>query len=405
MPAYGAPYWLERTPAAKRPRYPTARGELTADVVVIGGGLTGAVAAAVLARGGLDVILVEAGRLAFAGTAAGLGCIVPDPSASFVETSAAAGLRTTRSAWKVARAGALDLAAAIRRLKVRCDLAPTTVVTGAADLVQVGNLRREQAARKTAGLAAPWLKPAQIETLVGTDWPGALRVDAAATIDPVRAALGFVRVAEAAGARIFESSPVRRTRFGRRQAEVVLAGAVIRTSNIYVATGSPGSLFGSLKRHVREQDAFVVVTQPLEGAMKRHTGRRNVLLTEADASPHWLRWLKDDRAMFAGAAGPPVPARRIERVLTQKGGQLMYDLSLRYPAISGLPAASVWPLRLVSTADGLPYIGVHRNYPFHFFALGLGWHGETFAWTAARAALRHFSGESRREDRTFAFGR
>src|SRR5690606_23603619 len=83
MPGYGARYWADRTPPSKRPKYPVCRGELTADVVVIGGGLTGAIAACVLARGGLDVVVVDAERVVSGSTAAGFGAVVPQPAASF----------------------------------------------------------------------------------------------------------------------------------------------------------------------------------------------------------------------------------------------------------------------------------------------------------------------------------
>ncbi len=405
MAKLGSPWWRELTPAKKRRKYPVCRGETTADVVVIGGGLTGSVAACVLARGGLDVILLEADRLADAGTAAGLGCVIPDAGPSFTGLHDALGLRATKTAWRLARTSARDLAAAIKRLGIRCDAAPAPFVTDAAYADRTADLRREQSARKAAGFAAPWLKGAELDTLLASEALGAIRVDGATTLDPVRAALGFAKAAEAAGARIFESSPVRRTRFDRQRAEVVLADAKIVTSGVFVATGSPGRLFTQLRRHVREQDAFVVVTDPLETAMKRQTGRRQAVVTEVSEAPHWLRWLKGDRAMFAGAAGPVVPARQLDRVLIQKTGQLMYELSLRHPVISGLPADAGWPLRVVSTADGLPWIGAHRNFPFHFFALALGWHGETFAWHAARAALRHFTGAAAKEDGVFGFGR
>jgi glycine/D-amino acid oxidase-like deaminating enzyme len=93
----------------------------------------------------------------------------------------------------------------------------------------------------------------------------------------------------------------------------------------------------------------------------------------------------------------------MDRVLVQRTGQLMYELSLRYPVISGLPARWSWVTRLVTTADGLPWIGPHRNYPFHFFALALGWHGEALGWFAAKAALRHFTGDVRKTDEVFGF--
>jgi glycine/D-amino acid oxidase-like deaminating enzyme len=83
----------------------------------------------------------------------------------------------------------------------------------------------------------------------------------------------------------------------------------------------------------------------------------------------------------------------------------MYEFSVRYPVISGLPAAWGWDVPVLSTADGLPWIGPHRNYPFHFFALAFGWAGDATAWFAARAALRHFKGESRKEDAVFGFAR
>jgi glycine/D-amino acid oxidase-like deaminating enzyme len=83
----------------------------------------------------------------------------------------------------------------------------------------------------------------------------------------------------------------------------------------------------------------------------------------------------------------------------------MYELSLRYPAISGLPANWGWPVPVVTTPDSLPWIGPHRNYPFHFLAMAFGWHGDGLASLAARAALRHFEGESRREDEVFGFVR
>ena len=120
---------------------------------------------------------------------------------------------------------------------------------------------------------------------------------------------------------------------------------------------------------------------------------------------HWMRWLPEDRALFAGAVGPLTPARQKDKALVQRTAQLMYEFSLRYPAISGLPAHWGWETEIVTTVDGLPWIGQHRNYPFHFFALGFGWHGDSLSWLAARAALRYFTGNARKDDEALGFVR
>jgi glycine/D-amino acid oxidase-like deaminating enzyme len=405
MPGYGARYWAERTPASKRPKYPVCRGALTSDVVIIGGGLTGAIAACVLARGGLDVVIVEADRAASSGTGTGCGVVVPQPAPSFAVTSATLGLRDARTAWKETRSAALDFASALKRLGIRCEAEPAALVVTAPTRDVAAVLRKEQAARRAAGLAAPWQTPDVLAGLLGTDRAGGLKLPESIVIDPVRATLGFLQAAGKAGARIFEKSPVKRTKFTRTSAQVVLADATIATRGVFVATARPGALFPQLRRHVRQFEAYGVVTEPLTAPMKRETGRRTTILTDAPEASHWLRWLKDDRAMFVGAPGPVPGPRLQEKVLVQRTGQLMYELSLRYPVISGLPARWSWPMPVCTTTDGLPWIGPHRNHPFHFFALAFGWHGEALAWFAAKAALRHFTDTARREDAVFAFTR
>ena len=405
MPGYGARYWAERTPESRRKSYPTYRGEQTADVVVIGGGLTGATSAYVLAAAGLDVVVLEAARIAAGGTSAGLGVVLPEPDASLRGVASSAGRRVARLAWTEARRSALDFAALIRRTRVRADLADTVLAINAATPDQGTALRKEQAARKEAGVDAPWLSAAAARQQLGTDSVGAIRLRDAFLIDPVRAAAGLAAAAQARGARVFERSEVRRTKFTRRHADVILQTGSIRANLVVVATGEPGAMFASLRRHVRRQWGYAVVTEPLPAAMRREVGRRNTVMTEAAGGRYWLRWLADDRALFAGGLTDPPSTRQRQALVRPRTADLMYELSKRYPAISGLPAAAGWDSAVVGTADGLPWIGPHRNYPFHFFAFAFGMHGEGLATFAAKAALRFFRGDPRREDSAFSFVR
>lgn len=404
MPGYGSRYWAERTADNRRRAYPKFKGQHTADAVVIGGGLTGAAAAYVLANAGLDVILLESERLATGSTAAGLGAILPQPDATFRAVEAAHGKRVARAAWQEARRSAREFGAALHKLPFKCDLAESALVMNARTTDEAADLRREQAARKATGVDAAWI-PAQTAIAdIGAESAGALRLRDTFTFDPVRAALGLAGAAEAKGARIFEHSAVRRTRFTRRIAQVVLSTGAIRTPGIVVATGGPGTVFGQLRRHVHRQIGYAVVTHPLSAPMRHASGKRTSVGMDAGGGYSW-RWLTEDRALIAGAASRPPGIRLRDRAVVQRTAQLMYELSLRYPAISGLPAQWGWDLPIVSTPDRLPWIGPHRNYPFHFFAMAFGWHGDGMAWLAARAALRFFRGESTRDDEAFGFVR
>lgn len=401
MPGYGSHYWADRTLLKRRKTFPAFRGDATADVVVIGGGLTGATAAYVFSMAGLDVVLLESGRLASGSTAGSLGAIVPELDIPFRQVEAARGLRAARSIARQTRRGALDMGAAIRRLSAQRDLAPASFISNARDAEIAALLRKEQSARKSAGLDATWLSATSANGEIGTTSFGALKSADAFVHDPVRSALAFAAAAADRGARVFERSTVRRTRFTRRSAEVLLQDGTIQTRGIYVATGSPGPLFRQLKRHVREDDAYVVVTEPLNAQMRRGAGKRTSIVSEAGDHDRWLRWLSDNRVMMAGAASSPVSSRLAERTLIQRTGQLMYELSVRYPVVSGHPARWSWKLPVVHTSDGVPWIGPHRNFPFHFFSMALGWNGDAFAWLAAKAAARFFTGETVKDDGVF----
>lgn len=404
MPGYGARYWEERT--TRRRTFPKLRGEHKADAVVIGGGLTGSIAAYVLAAGGLDVMLVEANRLASGSTAGSLGVIVPEPDAWFREVEAANGKRVPRIAWKEAHRSANELASAIKKIGIKCDLKSAPYFINAQSPDEAQWLRKEQAARRGAGNVASWMTPAAASAETALESSGALKPGVGYTYDPVRAALGFAAAAETQGAQVFEKSVVRRTKFTRKDATVILKDASILTKGIIVATGEPGQVFSQLRRHVRRVSGYAVVTEPLPAAMRRETGKRSAIVAGASAeNRHWMRWLPEDRALFAGALGPATPTRLKDKTLVQKTAQLMYEFSVRYPAISGLPAHWGWETEIVSTVDTLPWVGPHRNYPFHFFALGFGWHGDSLSWLAAKAALRYFTQVNRKDDEALGFVR
>jgi glycine/D-amino acid oxidase-like deaminating enzyme len=225
------------------------------------------------------------------------------------------------------------------------------------------------------------------------------------TIDPYRACVGLVAAAIARGARVHEKSRVGRIRVAKNHVEVLTEGGSVRAETVVVATGAPIQDLRGLRRHVRPEHAYGVLTEPLPAAVRRQVGQRRAIVEPAFEPGRVVRWMSDDRVLVHGARQPEVPARNRERATTQRSGQLMYELSLLYPAISGVPAAASWDGLDYETVDGLPFLGAHRNYPRHLFAFGSSRHGAGLAWVAARVALRHFQGEPAREDEALGFQR
>jgi glycine/D-amino acid oxidase-like deaminating enzyme len=399
------PMWLDKFPKSRRPEYPSFKGTARTSVVIVGGGLTGCACALSFAAAGIDAAVLEAGAVGASGTARSLGLVREDFDGSFQDAASAHGLRAARSMWQAMRRASLDFAAALRRFDIRCDLVPQDLLLfapGGGDGGRV--LRREYQARREAGLDHSWLTPAAVARETAVPSAGAIRTRGAA-IDPYRACVGLAAAAAARGAAIHERSGVRRIRARRKHVEVTTERGTIEGDVVVVATEAPLQDLRALRRHLRPQHSYAVVTEPLPAAVRREAGHRAAALRDGASPPHVLRWLKDDRVAFAGADQPAQPDRSRAKILVQRTGQLMYELSTTYPAISGLQPEWAWDSLHHQTADGLPYIGLHRNFPRHLFAMGQARHGAGVAWLAARILLRQYTGEPAKGDELFGFAR
>ncbi|MBA3295713.1 MAG: FAD-binding oxidoreductase [Acidobacteria bacterium] len=399
------PYWFDRFPRSRRPSYPKLRGSHVTRIAVVGGGLTGAACALAFTTAGFEVLLLEANTVGGGATAGADGLLREGCNASFHDVAAAHGLRQARELWDGMRRGSLDFAATLRRLKIRCDPGAVDLFTIAAVTADASKtLQREQLARKSAGVAGSWVTPPVTARDAAVDTGGAIRTHGAA-IDPYRACIGLVAAAETRGAAIHERSAVRRIRALARHVDITTAEGTVRADAVIVATSAPVADLRALRRHLTPYLRYAVVTDPLSPAMRRQVGPRRAALEDAVAPHRLVRWIDDARAFVSGGLQPEVPARLRERTLTQRTGQLMYELSLLYPPISGLKPAWAWDTPDYETVDGLPFVGPHRNFPRHLFAFTPSSHGAALAWTAARVLVRHYQGEGAKGDQAFGFGR
>ena len=401
---YGVSPWIHEFPRTRRPDFPRFRGELAADVVIIGGGLTGCATAYACAAAGLKPVLLEKDRIGHDSTGRSAGLLLPDPVPSFRDFAAEHGLRSARWVFETWRVGAREGAALLRRLGIACALEPLDVLV-AADREHEKALRRDYDARLGAGLAVAWLAQKQIRKSANLDDVGGIRTRDGFSFDPYRACVGLATLAVKGRARVFERSAVTKVRAGRKEVEIVLDGGRIRAASVVVTTGSATAEFAPLQRHFMRRETYLALTDPLPAVMRRQLGDPSLAIRDSRLPPRRLRWTPDDRLLLAGGDQDEQLARTRDVVLVQHTGDLMYGLLTMYPAIAGLRPAFGWHASYGETADRLMYIGAHRNYPRHVFALGGTPDSATGAFVTAHMLLRAIQGSPEKGDEMFGWTR
>jgi len=266
-------------------------------------------------------------------------------------------------------------------------------------------LRREHTARDEAGVVSRWLTDRQARTATNLDAIAALRLRDGFAVDPYRACIALATAASRRGAMFAEKSVVRKVNPGRKSVDVTTTDAVVRAETVIVTTGIATTEFKPLRRHFKRRETYLVMTAAVPPAVRKQLITAGATARDLRTPHHRIRWTPDHRIIVSGADQEETPERTRDTLLVQRTGQLMYELLMMYPAISGLQPQYGWHLPYGETADGLMYIGPHRNYPRHLFALGGGGDSIAGAFVAARILARAAKGQMDKADEVFSWTR
>lgn len=380
-------------------------GEHGTGVAVVGGGLTGALVAHAFASAGISTTVLEAAAVGRGSTAASSALLLKEPDLELAKLADRYGLRSSRRIWQLSHQSVDQLVALLKRLRIRCDLHTRDPVYYATSAEAAERLRRECELRVRSGFDAEWLGPAQLRRLTGITAHGAILSRGSAQLDPYRACIGILRAAATAGADVFEQSEVRRIERAHNRVRIRTRRGTLHADHVVIATGYATSRFRPLAGRFRMYRTYVVVTEPIGSAGRHDLGLSNVMLWDTERPYHYARWTPKHRLLLGGEDRLIRPGQRRRQQLRTASRDLRAYFETQLPALAAVRTEFAWQGLFAMTADGLPYIGPHRRYPRHWFALGYGGNGMTFGFLAARLLLERWQGVTSRDHALFEFGR
>jgi glycine/D-amino acid oxidase-like deaminating enzyme len=401
---HGLPLWLDQPSTPKR-RYPRHKGHLDADVVIIGGGITGAICAYLFSDAGISVALLESKVVGRGSTVGSTALLMQEPDRDFAELARRFGRPATREIWMLLSRATADLARTIRSLKIQCDLRSRDSVYYTLDPSRVPALRKEFEARKRARIPARWLTSNDLHRTIGIHAHAAIATPGNAEVNPIRACHGFLWAAVRRGASVFEHSPAETISCVEGSIVVRTAGGSIAAKVAIIATGYSRRGFEPYVGRFTMKDTYVIATRRLPQRLRQGIPESRSMGWDTERPYHYFRWTADGRLLVGGADTVHRTVKGSRQRIAKARNRLMDHLRGLYPSLGAEKPEYAWEGLFAETPDGLPYIGAHSRYPNHLFALGYGGNGMTASFLAANLLLRSYQKRGNHPLDLFAFRR
>lgn len=389
-PLAHAPSWYAASvPEQAAPR--VLQGEVEADVVVLGAGLTGLSAALELAESGRRVVLLEARRVGWGASGRNGGQAIFGYGCEPHVLEAALGAEAARSMFDWSLEGLDLIHQRCARYAIDCDWqAGHAHVAIKPRQVRALRAEREQLAARY-GYPLQWWSREQLQPQLDSErYLGALFDPRSGHLHPLKYVQGLARAAREHGVQIFEASAVTHIERGDPLRVHTARGSVRAAFGVLGGNAYLGSLVPELHARLMPVGSYIAVTEPLGEPRARRLIGNGMAVADVNWALDYFRCTRDHRLLFGGRASystlpPPglagVMSRRIARV---------------FPRLGPVKLDYVWGGNIGITASRTPHWG--RLGSNLYFAQGFSGHGLNTTQLAGRIIAESIRGQSERLD-------
>lgn len=367
------------------PRRPALRGDVRADVCVVGAGYTGLSAALHLAQAGRRVIVLEAHRAGFGasgrnGGQLGTGQRVEQP---YLEEMV--GRDDARRLWDLGLEATDLVRALIDTHRIDCMYRPGVAWTAesASDVADLHSYAEHM--DRVYDHKVEVLDQSAFHAICPSPaYKGGVIDRRSGHLHPLRFALGLAAAAEGAGATVHDGSAVTQLTEGVRIKVRTDTGTVTADHVILACNGYLGALNAPVAKRVMPINNFIGATAPLEDPARVLT--RDIAVSDGRFVVNYFRLSHDNRLLFGGGESY---GYRFPRDIAAKVRAPMCQI---FPHLRNVPIDYAWGGTLAITMKRLPYVA--RIAPNMLSASGYSGHGVGTATHAGKLMAEAVIGQS-----------
>ncbi len=372
---------------------------VSTDVVVVGGGISGAMIAQALAQAGRKPLILDRRNSALLGsTAASTALLQFELDTPLLTLSRAIGIRKAQRVWMASHEAVNELRTRTTSLGIGAHFKTRPSLYLAGNVLDARGLQREVALRQRIGLPSEYLDANALRHHFGIGRQAAVLSHGNAEANPVELAAGYLRCALRQGARLHAPHDVVNLVCDRRGTTLATSdGVEIRARHVVLCTGY------ELAKIVPANGSSVLSTWAIATRPQpRKLWPQKALIWEASDPYLYLRTTADGRVICGGEDEEFANAEKRDSMTPAKTARLQQKLHRMLPQLDNR-AVTAWTGSFGSSSHGMPTIGAIPGYPRCYAVLGYGGNGITFSMLATGIITAAVLGKKHPDAPLFAF--
>jgi glycine/D-amino acid oxidase-like deaminating enzyme len=371
----------------------------SAEVVIIGAGITGAMVAQSLVEAGMRPLIVDRRRGALLGsTAASTALLQFELDTPLLKLSASIGARKAAKVWIASRNAVNELRTRTQALRIHAHMETRPSLYLAGNVLDARALQREVSMRQRIGLASELLDRRSLWHHFGIRREQAIMSHGNAEANPVQLAAGYLRAAIQGGAHFHAPHEIVDLRCTRSGTTLLTDdGFEIHARHVVLCTGYElGKIVPPTNNVIMSTWAIATRPQP------RRLWPQRALIWESSDPYLYMRTTPDGRVICGGEDQEfSDPARR-EALTPRKARRIAAKLKAIFPTLDVRPAYR-WAGNFGAGPSGMPTIGEIPGYPRCYAVMGFGGNGITFSMLATQLITSAVRGKKHPDAELFRF--
>ncbi|MFA9560160.1 NAD(P)/FAD-dependent oxidoreductase [Evansella sp. AB-rgal1] len=387
----GTYYWPTTMPAP--PTYNSLDEDINCDVLIVGGGGSGAQCAYYLADSHLDVIVIEKNRIGSGSTSTNTAIIQYAGEKLFTDLVHTFGEEYIEMHLQLCREAINEIEDAANIVDIDFEFTRRDTLYYASCPEDIQKLKKEYDFLKKQQFELTYLESNEIEKKYGFTKDGAHYSYNDAEINPFKYTHALFDYSVKKGVRVFENTEMNGHTYDKDRDRVVIrtkTGNVIHTKRVIYCAGYEGI---DIKKEKMASfvSTYTVTTKPVHDFSSWH----NRTLIWETARPYvFLRTTKDNRIIIGGLDENTIFPEVRDSKLMSKKDKLIVEFNKLFPNMEVEPDYFV-AAYYGGTVDGLPIIGKYPEFPNSYFLFGYGDNGTVYSQILSKLIVEEIvTGES-----------